>query len=145
MCTHIHRQAEEQRTGSTSWAWGLTMNRTAESQEGELTLGIDKSHCSALLYLYFDLSLPLLSLSSWTQCLIICLETGKLFVPCKGNTLPYFCLFQEISSSCSINWSALPYLIPISKVGTQGHNLELFCVIYPKWILFSLRHLSLPY
>ena len=76
------------------------MNETAESQEGELTFGIDKSHCLALLYLYFDLRLPLISLSSWTQCLMICVETEENCSFCvRAIHSPPFVFFRKLVAS----------------------------------------------
>lgn len=62
---------EEQRTDSTPWSWSQAKNKSAESQEGELSFGTDKSHCLAFLYSLFgsEAASPIpFSLDTAAQC-----------------------------------------------------------------------------
>lgn len=66
--------------------------------------------------LCFDLSLPLLSLSSLTQYHNVSIETEEnCSFHVRAMHSPPF-VFFKICGSCSINCSVLPYLIPMSKV-----------------------------
>lgn len=116
-CVHTHTRRDAESTLSSVVMQPCPWTR-AENQEGEFTFGTDKSHCLAFLYsLFWSKAASPITFSLDTASHCQHRDWRKLFISCKSNTLPSFCLFQEISSSCSITWSALPYLIPISEMG----------------------------